>query len=66
MTCEVCEKQPRGRRAAALPCMKPDPDRKTVSASMYGNGTTDEYFICTECGHKWMRESGNCGYGWQD
>lgn len=65
MTCEACEKQPRSRRAAPLPCMIPDPDRKSVSGNFQGRGTTDDYYICSECGHKWMHESGNCGYGWQ-
>lgn len=62
--CEVCEKQPRGRRDLPLPCMKEDPDRKPVSARMYGRGTDDEFYICSECGKKWMFESGPDGYGW--
>ena len=64
MTCEVCEKQPRGRREAPLPCMTRDPNQKSVSARFHGRGTDDSYYICRECGHEWMHESGRDGYGW--
>jgi len=64
MTCEVCEKQPRGRKAAPLPCMKIDTSRPAVSGRYRGRGTDDSFYICTECGQKWMFEEGKDGYGW--
>lgn len=64
MTCEVCEKQPRGRKAEPLPCMKLDENRPAVGGRVYGRGTDDSFYICTECGAKWMREEGRDGYGW--
>ena len=28
-------------------------------------GSADErYFRCRDCGHRWLYESGNLGYGW--
>lgn len=28
-------------------------------------GSADEhYYECKVCGHKWMHETGSCGYGW--
>ena len=64
MTCEFCEKQPRGRREAPLPCMKRDPNKESVSVRVKGRGTDDDYYLCRECGHDWLHESGPDGYGW--
>lgn len=28
-------------------------------------GSVDErYYVCSECGHEWMRETGTYGVGW--
>lgn len=64
MTCEVCEKQPTGRKAPPLPCMKPDPNKRSVGGRFHGRGTDDSFYMCSECGHEWMREEGKDGYGW--
>jgi hypothetical protein len=65
MTCEVCEQQPRGRKAAPIACMRMDPDKPPVSARFVGRGTDDTHYICEECKHEWMHEGGRDGYGWQ-
>ena len=65
MTCEVCEKQPRGRKAHPIACMQLDPDKKAVSGRFMGRGTDDTHYICSECGEKWLHEGGRDGYGWQ-
>ena len=64
MTCEVCDKQPRGRRSDPLPCMESDPNKEPFSSRVRGRGTDDAYYICRECGHEWMHESGKDGCGW--
>lgn len=65
MTCKVCAQQPRKRRDPPLPCMKLIPEEQGSYASFHGRGTEESYYVCTECGHKWLRETGNCGMGWQ-
>jgi len=64
MTCEACEKQPKGRRDAPLPCMKIDASKPAVSARFHGRGTDDTHYVCRECGQEWMHEAGRDGYGW--
>ncbi|MCW0353996.1 hypothetical protein NB716_002790 [Pantoea ananatis] len=64
MTCEICEQQPRSRRSAPINCMKLDPNKEAVSARFHGRGTDDTHYLCKECGHEWMHESGPDGYGW--
>lgn len=40
MTCEVCEQQPRGRKAAPIACMRMDPNKPPVSARFMGEALT--------------------------
>ncbi len=63
MTCEVCNKQPLGRRDSPLACMVLQGD-KSVNFSHHGREANERYYKCSECGHEWMRETGNCGEGW--
>ncbi|CAM6394699.1 hypothetical protein CJK43_002720 [Salmonella enterica subsp. enterica serovar Miami] len=65
MTCEICIKQPRGRRDKALPCMVSKPEKDRPYVSIQGRGTEESYYVCSECGHEWLHETGNCGQGWQ-
>lgn len=64
MTCEVCEKQPRGKKDGPLPCMMIHPTKSPVSARFHGRGTDDTFYLCKECGAEWMHETGKDGYGW--
>ncbi|HBX2119011.1 TPA: hypothetical protein MJD06_04520 [Klebsiella pneumoniae] len=65
MTCETCEKQPRGRRQPPLECMQYLPEEQGEYIDINGRGTQESYYVCRECGHKWIHETGNCGMGWQ-
>ncbi|HBX7997770.1 TPA: hypothetical protein MIH04_19600 [Klebsiella pneumoniae] len=65
MTCETCEKQPRGRRQPPLECMQYLPEEQGEYIDINGRGTRESYYVCRECGHKWIHETGNCGMGWQ-
>lgn len=30
----------------------------------FGGSADERYFRCRDCGHRWLYESGNLGYGW--
>lgn len=65
MTCAVCEQQPRNRYEKPLDCMRPIPEEQGDYMSFHGRSTRESYYKCSECGHKWLYESGNYGMGWQ-
>lgn len=50
-----------GRNATPHRKLKPTRSHRVSSAM----GPADEdYYECTVCGHKWLHETGSCGYGW--
>lgn len=60
--CDRCQALTTADKDAA-----PHPDLVAESARSVGSilGSADErYFKCRACGHRWLHESGNLGFGW--
>ena len=60
--CKDCEKLINASRSIKPHDNLVETQRKEFKSIM---GSADEiYYTCNICGHKWLREVGNCGTGW--
>jgi rubrerythrin len=60
--CEDCKKLVNASRKIKAHSNLIETGSKEIKSPM---GSADEtYYTCQVCGHKWTRETGNCGTGW--
>jgi hypothetical protein len=60
--CDACQALTAASKETAPHPALVGEERRAVGS--IGGSADERYFRCRDCGHRWLYESGNLGYGW--